>query len=147
MDNVTDFLAYKEQKRKIDALLSSTDVSKLGQAEQGHLIQSVAKLVQQQSDLLNTVMLDMTLLVERMQDMQQQFIYISGQAYLGIQMLREKNICSPEEIETAWAQIVKEKILQPQGLEDLEQAQDNVNESDLKDFDQTSVQGENPPQT
>lgn len=118
MDNVTDFLAYRESKKKVESLLAAADVTKLGHTELAQLVQSLGKLVEQQSSVLNALMLDLTLLVQRQTEMQQQFMYVSGQAYLAIQFLREKGIVSPEEVETAWQKMVQEKILKPQGQEE-----------------------------
>ena len=118
MDNVTDFLAYRESKKKVESLLAAADVTKLGHTELAQLVQSLGKLVEQQSSVLNALMLDLTLLVQRQTEMQQQFMYVSGQAYLAIQFLREKGIVTPEEVETAWQQMVQEKILKPQGQEE-----------------------------
>jgi hypothetical protein len=114
--SVTDFLAYRESKRRVDSLLASTDISKLGHSELCQVVQSLGKLIAQQSDILNAVIADLTVFIERHSEMQQQFIYISGQAYLALHLLKEKNICLPEEIETAWQTIVQDKILkQDQG--------------------------------
>lgn len=132
-ENVTDFLAYRDSKRKVESLLASIDVTKLGHAELAQLVQSLGKLVEQQSNVLNAVMLDMTLLVERHTEMQQQFVYVSGQAFLAIQMLKEKNICSPEEIETAWQQMVQEKILKLQ--EDVQESVDPIDNSQTNESD------------
>lgn len=114
MDNVTDFLAYKESRKKVESLLASADVSKLSANELSVIVQSLGKLTTQQSDILQTLMIDLTLLVERQQEMQQQFMYVSGQAYLALQLLKEKNVCTPEEVETAWQTMVQDKILKPQ---------------------------------
>jgi hypothetical protein len=141
MDNVTDFLAYRESKKAVENLLATVDVNSLDHTELAKLVQSLGKLVEQQSSVLNALMLDMTLLVERHTEMQQQFIYVSGQAFLALQFLREKGICSPEEVETAWTQMIQEKILKPQGQtgsspEEISSDLNSINESDSSDSHQ-----------
>ena len=50
---------------------------------------------------------DMRLLVQRQTEMQQQFMYVSGQAYLALEMLKKRGICTPEEVEEEWQKIAE----------------------------------------
>jgi hypothetical protein len=114
MNNVTDFLAYRESRNKVQSLLAAANISKLGYGELTTLVESLGKLVEQQSDVLQAMMSDLILLVQRHEEMQQQFVFVSGQAYLALNFLKEKGICTPEEVETAWQNVVQEKILKSQ---------------------------------
>ena len=50
---------------------------------------------------------DMRLLVQRQTEMQQQFMYVSGQAFLALEILKKKGICTPEELEEEWQKIAE----------------------------------------
>lgn len=126
MDNVTDFIAYRKSKEQVESILNGVDTSKLSVIELGEIVKLLGKVNKQQSELLTALTNDMTLMVNRFAEMQQQFLLVSGQAYIALQMLKDKGICSPEEVETAWDHMVSEKILAPQGLDEVDQEEPHV---------------------
>ena len=104
--NIVDLLSYRQQARGIKDLLSA-DTSKLSQKELSILVQSLGKLVEQQTSLLNQMMLDLTLLTHNFAGMQNQFLLVSGQAFVCLEMLKLKGICTPEDIDSMWEQVEK----------------------------------------
>lgn len=105
VDNkVVDLMAFKAEAKKVKELLK-TDTSALSQKELSMLVQSLGKLVDQQTALLNQMMLDMTLLTHNFAGMQNQFLLVSGQAYVALELLKEKSVCTPEDIDAKWQAI------------------------------------------
>ena len=117
-DNVRDFLKYKDQRTRLQNLTELPDLSKLGVAELGSLVQLLSRMVLQQAELINGIMAELAVNAQNHSDMQQQFMYVSGQAFMSTQMLKDKNICTAEELHESWHKILQEKILVPQGLEE-----------------------------
>lgn len=129
-NKVVDLLAYRQQARGLKELLAA-DTSKLSQKELSALVQSLGKVVDQQTSLLNQMMMDLTLLTHNFAGMQNQFLLVSGQAYVSLELLKSKGVCTPEEIDELWSQIEKKinnTVLE--SPEDETDASDDVNELD-----------------
>ncbi len=130
MTNITDILEYRDSKLRLEKLSTIPTFSHFGTAELGSLVQLLTKVTLQQADLINGMMSDMSIMAHNYQQMQDQALQVSGQAYLSLEMLKEKGICNAEEIHVKWKEIEQEKILKPQGLEDnAELLTDEVNET------------------
>ena len=105
-NKVVDLISYRAKARGVKDLMK-TDTSKLSQKELNVLVTTLGELVQQQTDLLNQSMIDLTLLNHNLAGMQNQFLLVSGQAHVALEMLKKKGICTPEEIDDIWQDLEK----------------------------------------
>lgn len=136
--NVQDLLKYRENK-KIIQQLSQLDTSKLGMEELRTLTSSLSKMVVQLTGLLENMAENTARLAEGQANMQDQFVYVSGQAYVALTLLKERGVCTAVDISDCWKRTVEDKIKQPQ--EDAEhppevddEAELDVSEADLEDL-------------
>lgn len=114
MDNVVDFLAFRESQKKLEALSKMPDLTKLGHAELATILQSVSKVVLQQSDLIAELMQEQVLATESFMKLQEQCSMISLQAYVALEILKEKGVATPEEVSAMWQKVIKEKVYKGQ---------------------------------
>jgi hypothetical protein len=115
--NVVDFLKYRNQIKQVEQLAAMPDLSKLGTAELGVLVQGLCKLVLEQGQLVTAIMAELGESHTNHQQMQEQFMFVSTQAFCAIQMLKDKGLCTAQEFHDLWMKTLEEKILKPQGLQ------------------------------
>lgn len=111
MPKVIDLDKYKEQReelRKEVKKLSSLHNTELGHVE--NLAIREARLLEAQAEVLDALLNDISMLVGRHLEMQNQFIVVSAQAFLALQILREKNIIMPEELQARWEGLMKKTM-------------------------------------
>ncbi len=108
MKEVTDLLEYKKQKDKALKFLEE-DLKKPWKSDSDTL-DAVVNLVFQQSELLDTLLKNLVLISNQHRDLQEQVIYLSGQNYLALQIMKEKSLITEEEVAIIW-QDVKQKLL------------------------------------
>lgn len=109
-DNLVNLFEYKKEKTRIKSLIDTTDLSKLTYSQLAGLVQSLGKLVEHQSTILNELLTSTAMLNTSVNNIQDQFMYVSGQAYLSLEILKSKGIITAAEVETLWNQIIEEKI-------------------------------------
>lgn len=104
-----DLNLYRQQKKNLDDLLPS--VTKMSHPELCQFTQLMSKVIDQQSELLVYLVANQQQFVEKFKQIQGQFLYVSGQAYLSLEILKDKGVISPEEVESMWQGVLQDKIL------------------------------------
>jgi tetrahydromethanopterin S-methyltransferase subunit A len=109
MSKVIDLQEYKELKNKVNELIN-TDTGSLTLEQSSVMIHMLAKLTKQQSEVIEATLNTVALLTSKQSHMEDQFTWISCQAYMAIQILQEKGICTSEELNSQWEKLIREKI-------------------------------------
>lgn len=138
INNVENFMKHRERKRHLEEM-SKIDTSSLNMEQLRDLTGTLSKMVLDLTKLVEVSAMNIADLAQRQLNMQEQFLLVSGQAYLALELLKQKGICSEDEVKDAWTKILKEKIIGQQDelttLEDSEN--DSLNEADLEDLPHT----------
>lgn len=108
---VIDFVQWRTNQRKLEELSKSSDLSKLGTAELGQVLQALTKLVLTQSSLIQQMMQEINLSSQDFVILQEQCSYIAGQGFVALQMLKQKGVCTADEVSAEWQKMLEEKIL------------------------------------
>lgn len=109
MSDVIDISKYKELKNKVSELVQK-DTNSLTLEQSSTMIHLLANLVKQQSAVLEATLETVSLLTNKQALLEDEFTWVSCQAYMAIKIIQDKNICTKEEIEAEWEKLVREKI-------------------------------------
>lgn len=138
MDNVENFMKHLERKRHLKSM-ADIDTSALNTDQLKELCGTLSKMVLDLSSLVEISAANIADLAQRQLEMQQQFMLVSGQAYTSLEIMRQKNICTDDDIKNTWEQILREKMTKPQDDPEAsdQDVQDSVSEADLEDLQHT----------
>lgn len=112
MSNVTDIASMRKKRQELEkqAERVKKGSDKLTRGELSEAFVQSAELVQQQYELLEALTQDILMLAKTYTEMQHQVMLISGQAFLALDLMKEKGLVTPEELQARWDSVVKKKI-------------------------------------
>lgn len=111
-DNVFEISKLRKKREEINEAAQRTrkGENKLTRAELADALLSSTELMNAQHDLLQALTGDILKLVKSHNEMQAQQSMVSGQAYLALEILKEKGLATSDELQTRWEEIVRSKV-------------------------------------
>lgn len=112
MPKVIDLNSYKKQREELVQEAKNLVNVKDNLSDAEKLAVKQARLIEQQSQVMDALLNDIALLVGKHIELQNQFMIVSAQAYLAIQVLKDKGVILSEELEARWADLMAKVLSQ-----------------------------------
>lgn len=112
MTNVTDIADMRNKRKSLEKKAAKIrgGSDKLTRGELSDAFLESANLVEQQHALMEALTNDILMLAKTYTEMQHQVMMISGQAFLALDVLKEKGLITPDELQARWDSVVQKKI-------------------------------------
>lgn len=122
MPKVIDLNSYKKQREELVQETKNLVNIKDNLSDAEKLAVRQARLIEQQSQVMDALLNDIALLVGKHIELQNQFMIVSAQAYLAIQVLKDKGVILPEELEARWADLMAKVLSQDDQQTEMKEA-------------------------
>ncbi len=87
---------------------------KLTRAELAQTLEKAGEVIDEQYALLQALTRDILLLAQTYKEAQVNMTMVSAQAFLIMEVIKEKGLCTSEELQSRWQKLLKEQLVSPE---------------------------------
>ncbi len=111
-EKVVDLAKVRSKRAELQntAARVKSGKDKLTRGELSDAFTRASELVDEQYQLLQAMASDILKLANGYSEMQDHAAMIAAQTFLALEMMKEKGLCTSEELQTKWETVVREKI-------------------------------------
>ena len=102
MAKVIDLEGYRSSLKKAQESVSRASPQERVKVEADESI----RLIGLQSEIIEALLNDIALLAGKYKEMESQFVMVSAQAYLSLEILKEKGVLTEEELKAKWSELM-----------------------------------------
>lgn len=103
MAKVIDLEGYRESLKKAQEKVSKASGEERVRIEADESL----SLIKLQGEIIEALLNDIALLAGKYKEIESQFVFVSAQAYLSLELMKEKGVVTEEELKTQWAELMQ----------------------------------------